>query len=215
MTKNDSQAYLLRLREVADRLGTRREAAEHAGVSLDAIIRYLRGENQPSFQAISRLCQAAGISAQWLASGEGPMEIDAVIPASSAHSLPLNGFAEKKTDGWYTPQAMTSHVSLEIADPNAFAVTVHGQGLMPEGLQPGFLCICSPMLRPVKGDIVHIKRQDGMEALKIFTDEDGSWLVLKSYTDQDAQGRQRAFEDRIKKGAVSQLAPVVFIRRKF
>jgi hypothetical protein len=70
-------------------------------------------------------------------------------------------------------------------DPNAFATVVHGQGLVPEGLQPGFMCICSPMMKSAwQGDIVHLKRFDGLMRVEAcFLREEGEWLVLKAYTD--------------------------------
>lgn len=203
-----------RLRVILDQIGTRREAAEIAGVSLDAVIRYLRGENQPSFAAISRLCEAANVSMHWLATGQGTYETNATTETSSVRGLPVTGFAESKEAGWYTPQQSTLQTTLDLPDPEAFATVVHGQGLIPEGLQPGFLCVCSPMLKPVSGDIVHLRRFDGLCALKLFVREEGEWIVLKSYTDKDEKGAQRAFEDRVKRSVITAISAVVFIKRK-
>lgn len=215
MEQNLSPGYLDRLRIMLDRLGVRRKAAEIAGVSLDAVIRYLRGENQPSFSAISRLCMAAGISMHWLASGEGPMDIENMHRKAMPPGIPISGMSESKDAGWYNEQASSMHMTLELPDPNAFATMVHGQNLIPEGLQPGFLCICSPMSRPVSGDIIHLRRKDGLCALRIFMGEEKEWLVLKAYTDRDEKNSQRAFEDRVKSGTIAEIAPVVLVRRKF
>jgi DNA-binding phage protein len=214
MQQNLSDGYIDRLRTMIDRLGTRKEAADIAGVSLDAVIRYLRGENQPSFMAISRLCEASGISMHWLYNGEGPMESHATREASSVRGIPVSGMAESKDAGWYNTQISSMQMTLDLPDPNAFATMVHGQNLIPEGLQPGFLCICSPMLKPVSGDIVHLKRNDGLCALRIFVAEENEWLVLKAYTDRDEKNSQRAFEDRVKRSIIAEIAPVVFVRRK-
>jgi hypothetical protein len=51
------------------------EAAEIAGVSLDAVVRYLRGENQPGFLIVGRLCEAASMSMHWLATGQGQSQL--------------------------------------------------------------------------------------------------------------------------------------------
>ncbi len=214
MQQSFSTGFIDRLRIVIDRLGTRKEAADIAGVSLDAIIRYLRGENQPSFMAISRISESAGISMHWLFNGEGPMEAHETQAASSVRGIPVSGFAESKDEGWYNPQISSMQMTLDIPDPNAFATMVHGQNLIPEGLQPGFLCICSPMLKPVSGDIIHLKRNDGLCALRIFMGEEKEWLVLKAYTDRDEKGVQRSFEDRVKRSIIAEIAPVVFVRRK-
>jgi transcriptional regulator with XRE-family HTH domain len=193
-----SKKFVERLRVVADRLGTRREAADIAGVTVDAIIRYLRGENQPSFTAISKLCEAAGVSMQWLATGEGGVEANDSFETSASRGFPVTGFAESKDVGWYNPQASRIQTTLDMPDPKAFAVVVHGQGLIPEGLHPGFLCVCSPMLKPAKGDIVHLRRTDGLCTMKLFVGEEKEWLILKAYTDADAKGGQRPFEDKVK-----------------
>jgi len=209
-----SNEFVDRLRIVLDRLGTRREAAEIAGVSLDAVIRYLRGENQPSFHVISRLCEASGISMRWLASGEGPMEIHALRESSSGRGIPVMGFAESKESGWYNSQEFSMQVTLDLPDPKAFATMVQGQSLIPEGIQPGFMCICSPLLKPVPGDIVHLRRNDGLCSLRLFVGEEKDWLVLKAFTDRDEKGLQRAFEDRVKASTITEMAPVVLVRRK-
>ena len=209
-----SKKFVERLRVVADRVGTRREAADIAGVSLDAVIRYLRGENQPTFTAISKLCQAAGVSMHWLATGEGSVEANDAFEPSASRGFPVTCFAESKDAGWYNPQNSRIQTTLDMPDPKAFAIVVHGQGLIPEGLHPGFLCVCSPMLKPAKGDIVHLRRTDGLCTIKLFVGEEKEWLILKGYTDPDAKGIQRAFEDRVKRNVITEIAPVVFVRRK-
>ncbi len=213
----ENEQFHDRLRIVADALGTRREAAEIGGVSLDAIIRYLRGENQPGFLIISRLCEAAGISMHWLATGRGDMHLagNGTLDTALMRGLPVMGFSETKEPGWYSLQQSTLQTTLDLPDPEAFVTVVHGQGLVPEGLQPGFMCVCSPMLTPVPGDIVHLKRFDGLCALRLFIGEDSGWLVLKAYT--DAEGRThapRVYEDRVKRSTITTISPVVFIKRK-
>ena len=206
--------FTARLRIMMDRLGTRQQAADIAGVTVDAVIRYLRGGNQPGFVAISKMCEAANISMHWLYHGNGPMELGGSVPQSSVRGIPVSGFAESRDEGWYNPQSSSMQMTLDIPDPKAFATMVHGQNLIPEGLQPGFLCICSPMLKPVPGDIIHLRRNDGLCALRIFVAEEKDWLVLKAYTDRDEKGAQRGFEDRIKSSIITEIAPVVFVRRK-
>lgn len=213
-----SQDFVDRLRVVMDRLGTRRSAAETGGVSLDAVIRYLRGENQPGFMVVSRLTEAANISMRWLATGQGEMEnsdpFAKNLSGNSVRGIPVSGFAESHDTGWFTPQISSMQLTLDLPDPNAFATTAQGQNLIPEGIQPGFICICSPMLKPVFGDIVHLRRQDGLCSLRIFIAEEKDWLVFKSFTDRDDKNQQRAFEDRVKTSTISEIAPVVYVRRK-
>lgn len=203
-----------RLRVVADRLGTRREAAEIAGVTLDAIIRHLRGDNQPSFQSVSRLCEAAGVSMHWLATGDGPQELAEFAASNESPGLPVIGFAEGTEAGWYQAQPSRVHTTLDLPDPKAFAIVAYGEEMIPEGIQPGFLCICSPTAKAAKGDIVHLRRHDGLCALRLYKGEEKGWMILKAYTDLDKKGQQRAFEDKIRRAAVKEIAPVIFVKRK-
>lgn len=38
--------------------------------------------------------------------------------------------------------------------------------------------------------------------------------MLKAYTDMDAKGTQRSFEDKVKRSVHPQISPVVFVKRK-
>lgn len=211
---NDTKGFPERLKIVASRLGTRQQAADIGGITLDALIRQLRGDNQPGFHTISRLCQAAGVSMHWLATGEGSEELTDLTLPSSIQGLPVAGFAETKEPGWYQAQPSRMQTTLDLPDPKAFATVVNGQALIPEGIHPGFMCICSPMMKAVIGDIIHLRRKDGLCALRLFQGEEKGWLLLKAYTDADSKGQQRAYEDKVKSSVIEEIAPVVFIKRK-
>lgn len=79
-----------RIDEIAVRIGTRKNAALVAKVSTDTLQRWIRGENMPAFDTAARLCLAAGVRMEWLATGEGPMltsEIAAPAAALDEKSL--------------------------------------------------------------------------------------------------------------------------------
>lgn len=59
-----------RIKAAADAIGSRKEAARLAGVSDDMLYRYMREETPPRFEAIVRLAQAAGMSLDWMATGQ-------------------------------------------------------------------------------------------------------------------------------------------------
>ncbi|MGB1111179.1 MAG: helix-turn-helix domain-containing protein [Gammaproteobacteria bacterium] len=75
-TSNDPESIALgqRLRELADRVGGKKEMARLGGISEVQIYRYINGENVPSIRAIARLAEAADVSLNWLATGEGPQD---------------------------------------------------------------------------------------------------------------------------------------------
>lgn len=54
-------------------LGVRRNAYEVAGISSATLQRYIAEETSATFDALARLCLAAGVRMKWLATGEEPM----------------------------------------------------------------------------------------------------------------------------------------------
>lgn len=62
-----------RIAALVEAVGTRKYAAELMGVSTDALQRYLRDENKPTFEAVGRLCRAANVSMEWVIEGKGEM----------------------------------------------------------------------------------------------------------------------------------------------
>jgi transcriptional regulator with XRE-family HTH domain len=213
--------FSCRLRHVADHFPTRRDAALAAGISVDQLTRYLRGENQPSFQAMHKLCAAAHISLVWLATGNGAREIDAACLYEStsqqtytASTLPVLNLAESGQAGWFdaTPLAVTA--SLDIHDPKAFAIVAQGLSLVPEGIQPGFLCVCSPLVKPVPRDILHVRRHDGRCTLMVYQREDADWLYLQAYMDPDKNDQQTTFQDQLRKSSITDCATVIMVKRR-
>jgi phage repressor protein C with HTH and peptisase S24 domain len=59
---------------IADRLGRRETAAGMAGVSAGQLRRWINGESGPPFEELVALADGAGVSLDWLARGQGPME---------------------------------------------------------------------------------------------------------------------------------------------
>jgi len=80
-----SEGFESRISAAIDALGTRKKAANLLGVSVDSLSRYMRGDNTPPFDVMARLCAAAGLSLDWLATGQ-----DSHRPASPRQSEQLN-----------------------------------------------------------------------------------------------------------------------------
>lgn len=64
-------------------LGSRKKAAEAAGISTDQLARYINGVSQPALQPIAKLCDAAGVGLEWLVTGEGEPTAQATAPTST------------------------------------------------------------------------------------------------------------------------------------
>ncbi len=80
-SSDSSDTIGTRIARVSEVIGGRAEAAKAAGVSGASLQRYIRNDNMPPFDVAARLCNAAGVSMQWLDSGEGPMLLDQLSPA--------------------------------------------------------------------------------------------------------------------------------------
>lgn len=77
-----------RIDEVCRRIGGRSAAASVAGVSDDMLRRYIRGDSKPTFEVIANLARAAGVSLDWVASGDGDQRRrEAVQPQQCVDTL--------------------------------------------------------------------------------------------------------------------------------
>lgn len=65
----------IRLSKVIERLGGRTNAARVAEISVDQLLAYEKGANRARFDTIARLCGAAGVSVNWVATGTGQMDL--------------------------------------------------------------------------------------------------------------------------------------------
>ncbi|WP_088699682.1 helix-turn-helix domain-containing protein [Halomonas campaniensis] len=59
-----------------NRVGGSTKMAEIAGVSTSVLSKWRRGESDPSRSRLIKMASAAGISLEWLATGEGPMVVE-------------------------------------------------------------------------------------------------------------------------------------------
>lgn len=60
-----------RLRKLESGFANREEAARAAGVAKSTLQRWIEGKSDPSFEGLVRLAAAAGVSVEWLATGQG------------------------------------------------------------------------------------------------------------------------------------------------
>ena len=67
--KNNGEV-LSRFRQIVDCLGKRSNSAKIAGVTEDAIRKYMNGKAVPSIEVVTRLCLASDASIDWLMTGK-------------------------------------------------------------------------------------------------------------------------------------------------
>lgn len=79
-----------RIGMAAGLLGTRRYASDIACISSAALQRYIKEENAPTFDVAARLCAAADVRLDWLATGDGPMGISDAAESAKGSSPALS-----------------------------------------------------------------------------------------------------------------------------
>lgn len=86
-------AFGSRVKEVCAVVGGRKEMATLTGISKSAIDKYAQGQSDPSRSALMAMARAAGVSLQWLATGE-----DEIVGENAGHQRPAS--AEPPLDKW-------------------------------------------------------------------------------------------------------------------
>ncbi len=202
--------FVLRIRELVEKVGGQSALSRKTGLSLGAIQRYLRG-GDPSRRALIRLAEAGNVSMMWLVYGRD--ENDSANCGAPA-SLPMYGFGDSSEQGWYSEIKYNICANLEWPDPEVFAIVAHDRTMEPEGIKKGQVCIVSPNTRPQKGDVAFIRRKDGTAALKIYEREDSEWCYLTGFMDPGASEKLVPSSEQIKRSAINQIAPVILVKRR-
>ncbi|WP_041793824.1 helix-turn-helix domain-containing protein [Pararhodospirillum photometricum] len=114
-------ALAVRLREVETRLGSQARVCEVAGVGRSTWARWVAGESDPGFEALSRLAVAAKVSLDWLATGSDQQ--------GGGGSCPKNG-----TDPSPSPPTLDEAFLAHVADGIASVYAEEAARLSPRDL---------------------------------------------------------------------------------
>lgn len=120
-----------RIDDVCKKIGSQMQAAIVAGVSVSTIQRYIRGEVDPSLEGMMRIANQAGVSLDWLVSGEGPMRPDAVLTTGQTQQQGVGDGEGRRAV--YAAHTEVSGVKAAVALAVA-ALGDHGQTIRPERL---------------------------------------------------------------------------------
>jgi transcriptional regulator with XRE-family HTH domain len=134
------------------------------------------------------------------------------------------GLAECGIKGWEMRSSTGLHAvapgDISSAD-GGFGVIAVGESMRPAGIEPGFLCLCSPEIEPQFGDVVYVERKDRYAAIKLcggeVTEGGTVFLQLQGWLPPDPQdpGRsQKPYIDKIAKSAISRVVTVLYIKRR-
>lgn len=203
--------FIARMRKIVEKMGGQNALARASSVSLGSIQKALSG-SEPTRANLIRLAKSSGVTLSWLA--EGIVAQPSNEANNSPKPIPVLGFAECGMKGWYNQVPWQINAGLDCPDPDIFAVATIGLSMLPEGIKPGFICIASPNTRPMAGDAIVIQKQDGTATIKRYDGDDAEWIHITGYLDPDNNGQQMAFSEQIKKSVISQVATVLFVKRR-
>lgn len=207
-----SDNFVERIETLVRDAGGQSALARRSGLSLGAIQRYLKG-GEPTRGALMRLCEACGVSLNWLVLGSADEE-QPTAPAQR-RDVPVYGFAECGLQGWYNEVRYRVSTALDWPDPHLFAVVAAGHSMAPEGIHPGFVCMVSPNTRPQKGDAILIRKHDKTATIKVYHTEDKDWLTVNGWLDPEKPGLpQLPYTDKIKRDAIERIGTVVMVKRR-
>lgn len=138
------------------------ELASAIGISTSAVSQWMTGQVKSlKAKTAAHIAAATGVSATWLASGEGPI----IGPAANVVAVPLVGrnvpiIGNAQVVTWplsgagYAPEKTAAHLmtDADISD-GAFALEIQGEMMLPKFV-PGDRIIIDPALPVQPGDFV-------------------------------------------------------------
>ena len=134
------------------------------------------------------------------------------------------GLAQCGIKGWEMRSSTGLHAEApaDIAGvEGSFGVIAVGDSMRPAGIEPGFLCLCSPETEPRFGDVVYVERKDHYAAIKLYggevTENGTAFLQLQGCLPPDPDDPakpQKPYVDNIAKSAISRVVTVVYVKRR-
>lgn len=99
-----------------------------------------------------------------------------------------------------------------LKDDGAFWVAAVGSSMVPEGIDPGDLCLISPSRDPVAGERVFVADSNGTRAIKRYLGKSGNVLRMRGWMPEE-DGGQKAFLEERPEHAVRAIYPVAAVYR--
>lgn len=113
-------AFLDRMADVIQSLGGDDSVAALLDVHPKTVQKYRRGKSDPQFSQVVAIAEAAGVSVQWLATGEGPR--DAAEAAASNVPPELLSAAQERAQSAGSPRALDPQLVEDIVSTYQDAV---------------------------------------------------------------------------------------------
>ena len=174
--------------------------ADIAGVSSSAVTQWKDGPTKSlKTGPATKLANATGFSAMWIATGEGPKKLapgaappapSNVAPApalSPSRHVPVVGHVKGGVDGFLEEMQYPSghgegYVEYWVKDPAAYALRVKGDSMHPR-YRAGEFIVVTPSIEAQPGRDVVVKMRDGRKLLKQLNWIRGDEVQLLSIND--------------------------------
>ncbi|CAB3858879.1 hypothetical protein LMG26788_02154 [Achromobacter pulmonis] len=191
LAQNPADTFGARLKLSRKAAGlTQKQAADKAGMS-QGTLSDLENNGSTSSTYTSRLAYVYGVSARWLADGDGEPLAGQVAERpkrSSASKIHVVGYARLGENGWYEEvqtRGVDGFVEAHSSDPDAYALRVRGDSMFP-AIRDGWYVVVEPNSSPAAGEYVAIALNDGRKMVKEFLFQGGD-----AYTVQSVNGGTR------------------------
>ena len=174
--------------------------ADIAGVSSSAVTQWKDGPTKSlKTGPATKLANATGFSAMWIATGEGPKQLPpgaappapsnvAAAPAlSTSRLVPVVGHVKGGIDGFleemqYPTGYGEGYVEYWTKDPGSYALRVKGDSMHPR-YRAGEFIVVTPSIEAQPGRDVVVKMRDGRKLLKQLNWIRGDEVQLLSIND--------------------------------
>jgi phage repressor protein C with HTH and peptisase S24 domain len=191
---NPDKGIGTRISEISEMLGGRKKAAQAAGVALSTFHRWLAGDSIPALDSISRLAQKAGVSLDWVATGEGAKQLgqSPSIPDTEVHGMedyafvPLYDAQCSAGDGaWNENCRVLTHISFTryslrkqgLTPEHLSAIRIDGDSMEPI-LHSGDTVLIDHTRTTIEGEGIYILRLDGhLYAKRLQRNFDGVSII--------------------------------------
>ena len=194
---NPNNGIGTRVSEISKKLGGRKKAAEAAGVAMSTFHRWIAGDSVPALDSIARLAQVAGVSLDWIATGEGSESTqskdnipNAEIPGMEDYAfVPLyDAQCSAGAGSWNENSRVLTHLSFTryslrkqgLTPDHLSAIRIDGDSMEPI-LNNGDTVLIDHTKTTIEGEGIYVLRFDGhLYAKRLQRNFDGIEIISEN-----------------------------------
>ena len=177
-------------RRLAEKGQSKYRAALNSGLPQDAIRSVLNG-HVPRLNRVEQICRALGLELYIGPPRDVQVEADGAEPSrpltrfDPSVQLPVRVLLPPSPEVYRMKSEagdQTRPAPVDLDDPQAFYVLLHGQSMVPSGIGPADFCLVSPCAKLEPGQRIWLRDRKGREGLR--------WLIRMTATTYEAAAWQ-------------------------